>query len=182
VGRPAEPGGAGRAGQEAVRAGPPPRHSITATRFEEQAAEAEQAARLVRELLVNRDLEVPLDYLRRSRGFDFTGYKRTSLRRRVDKRIHDVGADGYLSYLDLLEVDPEGRRWPRPARPATGPSRRRESPRSCWSGTSSANGDVYVFSKELRRSVIFGRHDLIQDAPSPGSPSSTPISACWCGP
>jgi hypothetical protein len=29
-------------------------HSITATRFGEQAAEAEQAARLVRELLVNR--------------------------------------------------------------------------------------------------------------------------------
>jgi two-component system, chemotaxis family, CheB/CheR fusion protein len=27
------------------------------------------------------------------------------------------------------------------------------------------NGDGYVFSKELRRSVIFGRHDLIQDAP-----------------
>ena len=27
------------------------------------------------------------------------------------------------------------------------------------------NGDDYVFSKDLRRSVIFGRHDLIQDAP-----------------
>ena len=27
------------------------------------------------------------------------------------------------------------------------------------------NGDGYVFSKELRRSIIFGRHDLIQDAP-----------------
>jgi two-component system, chemotaxis family, CheB/CheR fusion protein len=27
------------------------------------------------------------------------------------------------------------------------------------------NGHGYVFSKELRRSVIFGRHDLIQDAP-----------------
>jgi two-component system, chemotaxis family, CheB/CheR fusion protein len=27
------------------------------------------------------------------------------------------------------------------------------------------NGGGYVFSKELRRSVIFGRHDLIQDAP-----------------
>ena len=27
------------------------------------------------------------------------------------------------------------------------------------------NGDGYVFSKDLRRSVIFGRHDLIQDAP-----------------
>jgi two-component system CheB/CheR fusion protein len=27
------------------------------------------------------------------------------------------------------------------------------------------NGDRYVFDKDLRRSVIFGRHDLIQDAP-----------------
>jgi two-component system CheB/CheR fusion protein len=27
------------------------------------------------------------------------------------------------------------------------------------------NGDDYVFSKESRRSVIFGRHDLLQDAP-----------------
>src|SRR5215475_11612856 len=26
-------------------------------------------------------------------------------------------------------------------------------------------GDRYIFNKELRRSVIFGRHDLIQDAP-----------------
>ena len=28
-----------------------------------------------------------------------------------------------------------------------------------------AEGDRFVFGKELRRSVIFGRHDLIQDAP-----------------
>jgi two-component system CheB/CheR fusion protein len=27
------------------------------------------------------------------------------------------------------------------------------------------NGDRYLFDKDLRRSVIFGRHDLIQDAP-----------------
>jgi two-component system chemotaxis response regulator CheB len=33
-------------------------HRVTATRFEEQAAEAEQAARVVRELLVDRDLFV----------------------------------------------------------------------------------------------------------------------------
>ena len=55
---------------------------------------------------VDRDLEVLLAYLRRSRGFDFTGYKRTSLSRRIEKRMQAVGADGYLSYLDHLEVDP----------------------------------------------------------------------------
>src|SRR6185312_12230538 len=27
------------------------------------------------------------------------------------------------------------------------------------------DGDRYVFDKDLRRSVIFGRHDLVQDAP-----------------
>ena len=59
------------------------------------------------EQAVDRDLEILLDYLRRSRGFDFTGYKRTSLSRRIEKRMHYVGADGYLSYLDHLEVDPE---------------------------------------------------------------------------
>ena len=42
----------------------------------------------------DQDLEVLLDYLRRSRGFDFTGYKRASLSRRIDKRMQVVGADG----------------------------------------------------------------------------------------
>src|SRR5215212_5284836 len=55
----------------------------------------------------DRGLEVLLDYLRRSRGFDFTGYKRTSLSRRIEKRMQAVGAEGYLGYLDDLEVDPE---------------------------------------------------------------------------
>jgi chemotaxis methyl-accepting protein methylase len=39
----------------------------------------------------DRDLEVVLDYLRRSRGFDFTGYKRASLSRRIEKRMRAVG-------------------------------------------------------------------------------------------
>ena len=42
------------------------------------------------ELENEQDLEVLLDYLRRSRGFDFTGYKRTSLTRRIDKRMQVV--------------------------------------------------------------------------------------------
>jgi two-component system CheB/CheR fusion protein len=199
---------------------------------------------------VDRDLEVLLDYLRRSRGFDFTGYKRTSLSRRIEKRMQAVGADGYLSYLDHLEVDPEEfthlfntilinvtsffrdpPTWdflsaevlPRLAetRPegepirmwsagcasgeeayslamataeALGPDAMRErvkiyatdvdeealnqarqarySPRQVEGVPPELleryferNGQGYVFSKDLRRSVIFGRHDLIQDAP-----------------
>jgi two-component system, chemotaxis family, CheB/CheR fusion protein len=202
------------------------------------------------ELRADQDLEVLLDYLRRSRGFDFTGYKRTSLTRRLDKRIQEVGADGYLSYLDLLEVDPEEfaqlfntillnvtsffrdppaweylsaevvpqlttdkpdgepiRIWSAGCASgeeaytlamvvaeALGPEAVRERvkiyatdvdeealsqarqarytakqvegvPPELLERYFDRNGDGYVFSKELRRSVIFGRHDLIQDAP-----------------
>ena len=45
-----------------------------------------------------------LEYLRRSRGFDFSSYKRSTLSRRVAKRMQDVGVEGYLDYLDYLEV------------------------------------------------------------------------------
>jgi two-component system, chemotaxis family, CheB/CheR fusion protein len=49
-------------------------------------------------------LEVLLDYLKRTRGFDFTGYKRSSLERRIEKRMHEVGIGSYQEYLDYLEV------------------------------------------------------------------------------
>jgi two-component system CheB/CheR fusion protein len=52
-------------------------------------------------------LDLLLDHLKRSRGFDFTGYKRTSLERRIAKRMEAVAADGYLEYLDYLEVHPD---------------------------------------------------------------------------
>ncbi|MBI4788391.1 MAG: PAS domain S-box protein [Chloroflexi bacterium] len=51
--------------------------------------------------------EALLDYLQRSRGFDFTGYKRTSLTRRVGKRMEMVGVHDYGEYTDYLEVHPE---------------------------------------------------------------------------
>ena len=198
----------------------------------------------------NGTLEVLLDYLRRSRGFDFTGYKRTSLSRRVQKRMQDVGADTYLSYLDLLEVDPDeftqlfntillnvtsffrdpptwdylsGEVMPQLAAGKDADEPIRVWSAGCASGEEAytlamvaaeaigaeavrervkiyatdvdeealaqarqarydarrvegvppelleryfeRSGDEYVFSKDLRRSVIFGRHDLIQDAP-----------------
>jgi two-component system, chemotaxis family, CheB/CheR fusion protein len=204
----------------------------------------------VAELETDRDLEVLLDYLRRSRGFDFTGYKRTSLSRRIEKRMQAVGADGYLSYLDHLEVDPEEftqlfntilinvtsffrdpPTWEflgAEVLPALLDAKDAGEPVRIWSagcasgeeaytlamvtaeamGADAArervkiyatdvdeealnqarqarystkqvegvppelleryferNGNGYVFSKDLRRSVIFGRHDLIQDAP-----------------
>jgi two-component system, chemotaxis family, CheB/CheR fusion protein len=53
------------------------------------------------------ELDALLGYLYRSRGFDFHGYKRSSLLRRIQKRMQAVDAADFGAYLDLLEVDPE---------------------------------------------------------------------------
>jgi two-component system, chemotaxis family, CheB/CheR fusion protein len=51
--------------------------------------------------------EALLDFLKRSRGFDFTGYKRTSLERRFRRRMEGINCESYGDYLDFLEVHPE---------------------------------------------------------------------------
>ncbi len=48
-----------------------------------------------------------LEYLRRSRGFDFTGYKRSSLMRRMQKRMQVHSIETFGDYLDYLQVHPE---------------------------------------------------------------------------
>ncbi|WP_445168790.1 CheR family methyltransferase [Mycolicibacterium sp. Dal123E01] len=48
--------------------------------------------------------EALLVYLRDSRGFDFTGYKRTSLMRRVRHRMGHIGCDTFEGYLDVLQA------------------------------------------------------------------------------
>ncbi len=48
-----------------------------------------------------------LDYLRFSRGFDFTGYKRSSLVRRVNKRRYALSLANFGDYLDYLQVHPD---------------------------------------------------------------------------
>jgi len=55
----------------------------------------------------DQDLETLLEYLRDSRGFDFTGYKRSTVTRRIEKRMEQVHASSFSSYLDLLQVDPD---------------------------------------------------------------------------
>jgi two-component system CheB/CheR fusion protein len=52
------------------------------------------------------DFESLIEYLRDDRGFDFTGYKRASLMRRVTQRINELGVDGFRAYHDYLEVHP----------------------------------------------------------------------------
>jgi two-component system, chemotaxis family, CheB/CheR fusion protein len=51
--------------------------------------------------------ETLLDFLKRQRGLDFTGYKRTSLERRFRRRMDAVGCPSYSEYLDYLEVHPD---------------------------------------------------------------------------
>ncbi|OBJ14000.1 chemotaxis protein CheR [Mycobacterium sp. 1245499.0] len=48
--------------------------------------------------------EALLRYMRDSRGFDFTGYKRTSLMRRVRHRMDQAGYPAFDDYLDFLQA------------------------------------------------------------------------------
>jgi two-component system CheB/CheR fusion protein len=52
-------------------------------------------------------LEDLLAFIRDSRGFDFTGYKRSSLARRIVKRMNEAGTTGYQDYRDRLESNTE---------------------------------------------------------------------------
>jgi len=191
-----------------------------------------------------------LEYLKRTRAFDFGAYKRASLMRRVEKRMQMVGIASFSDYTDYLEVHPEEfgqlfnailinvtaffrdeSPWEylrEQIVPGMLDGARNHDPLRIWSAgcasgeeayslamlLSEALGreqfrdrikiyatdvddqalnqaraasysekdleavpeplrrkyfapenDRYVFDKDLRRSVIFGRHDLIQDAP-----------------
>ena len=190
-----------------------------------------------------------LRHIKEQRGFDFTGYKRASLVRRVQRRMSMVGLPTYEEYLDRLMLQPEEFKelfdttlinvtsffrdadaWEHLREELLPPllKGRDGQPVRLWSaGCASgqeaytmamvlaellgveevrervkiyatdidedalaqarqasytatqletvpgdlaekyfeAAGDRYVFRKELRRSVIFGRNDLVQDAP-----------------
>jgi two-component system CheB/CheR fusion protein len=200
----------------------------------------------------NRDenFEALLLYLKQSRGFDFTAYKRSSLMRRVLVRMQAARVPTFPEYHDYLQVDPDeftrlfntilinvtsffrdAPTWAAVAETvipgllaqlgagdplrvwsagcasgeeaytlamllaeAVGPEQFRdrvkiygtdvdeealnqarlasydnraveEMPPELLQKYFDRVNDRYVFSKELRRRVIFGRHDLIQDAP-----------------
>src|SRR4051794_12659272 len=49
--------------------------------------------------------ETLLEFLKESRGFDFTGYKRSSIWRRVTRRMQQIGVTSFNDYLDVLQVD-----------------------------------------------------------------------------
>ena len=48
--------------------------------------------------------ETLLNYIKRTRGVDFTGYKRATLQRRAQKRLRDLKLESFADYFDYLEV------------------------------------------------------------------------------
>lgn len=55
----------------------------------------------------NESFEAVLRYIRDARGFDFTGYKRASLMRRVRHRMDQAGFSTFEEYLDTLQASPD---------------------------------------------------------------------------
>jgi two-component system CheB/CheR fusion protein len=53
------------------------------------------------------EFEDLLEHVKLSRGFDFTAYKRSTLARRIDKRMATINVGSYGEYLDYLQVHPE---------------------------------------------------------------------------
>jgi two-component system CheB/CheR fusion protein len=53
------------------------------------------------------DFERLLQFLRETRGFDFSGYKRTTLLRRIEKRMTQVGVKAHGPYLEYLQANPD---------------------------------------------------------------------------
>jgi two-component system CheB/CheR fusion protein len=69
--------------------------------WREQSMEAEPAAESS-----TSEFTRLLDYLKATRGFDFGAYKVSTLMRRVQKRMREVGVRSYAEYIDYLEVQP----------------------------------------------------------------------------
>jgi two-component system CheB/CheR fusion protein len=57
-------------------------------------------------LPVNPELESLLHYLKQSHGFDFTAYKRSSLARRIQRRMSTTGSADYIAYGAFLRSHP----------------------------------------------------------------------------
>jgi len=54
----------------------------------------------------NGELETLLEYLYERRNFDFRGYKRASLTRRIFKRMMMINVEDYQRYVEVLEANP----------------------------------------------------------------------------
>lgn len=55
----------------------------------------------------SEELDDVLLMLQETRGFDFTGYKRSTLQRRVNRRMARLNLARYAEYRDHLELQPD---------------------------------------------------------------------------
>ncbi|MFM6199601.1 MAG: chemotaxis protein CheR, partial [Dolichospermum sp.] len=53
------------------------------------------------------NFESLLQYLKINRGFDFSGYKRSTIMRRVVKQMQYLNIENFSDYQDYLEVHPD---------------------------------------------------------------------------
>jgi two-component system CheB/CheR fusion protein len=86
-----------------------PENSI-AVNPEPSSVHSRKAVRAERDQMngnTDESFEALLNYMRDSRGFDFTGYKRTTLMRRVRHRMNQTGYTAFEQYLDVLQADPD---------------------------------------------------------------------------
>src|SRR5215210_6285229 len=139
-------------------------------------------------------LDPLLAYLKRARAFDFTGYKRTSLERRIRKRMQEVGAtepirvwcagcasgeETYTMAMVLAEALGEEAYMARvkiyatevdddalqQARRGTYTAKQVETiPPRLLERHFERSEGRYAVNKDMRRTVIFGRNDLTRDA------------------
>ena len=58
-------------------------------------------------LTADKDFESLLEYVRESRGVDFSGYKRGTLLRRMSRRCSELGLESFTSYREYLEGNPD---------------------------------------------------------------------------
>jgi len=63
------------------------------------------AERVDKPVETGSELDALLEHIRRARGFDFSGYKRPSLERRIRKRLDAVRLNTYSEYQDYLEAN-----------------------------------------------------------------------------
>jgi len=52
-------------------------------------------------------LDLLLEKVHRDRGYDFHGYKRGMVMRRLERRLHATGSRTYLDYIQFLDTHPE---------------------------------------------------------------------------
>jgi PAS domain S-box-containing protein len=57
-------------------------------------------------LCEDQELEALLSFLKAQNGYDFSSYKRSSLRRRIEKRMQALDVTGFEHYRALLEANP----------------------------------------------------------------------------